>query len=241
MPSTAAAPDQIRIQSIFNRLSDRYNLFNRLTSFGLDGYWRSKALKPLKTGMRVLDLGCGTGDLSLEVAKRLQGNGEVVGLDFSENMLAVARQCALKMGVFSENKTLRFEQRRAEDLPFEKEPYDLVLSAFVLRNIYENIDSILQGIYDSLKTGGEISLLDFTEPPNPFLKKMWQTYMNTVAAFYGKLLFGKDFPLFYMTDSAERFLKAPEFAQKLEQTGFKNITVKKFMSGIIVLYQAKKY
>ena len=116
----------------------------------------------------------------------------------------------------------------------------MVLSGFVLRNIYENIDAILRGVHDSLGPEGIISFLDFTEPPGKLRKKLWQWYMNHIAAFYGRILFGKDYPEFYMTDSAERFLKAPEFTAKLEQTGFREITTKKFMMGIIVLYQGQK-
>ena len=190
--------------------------------------------------MRILDLGCGTGDLALDAARQLKGQGEVVGLDFSKNMLSIARSRAEKQSINEKGVLLRFEERSAESIPFEAEPYDLVLSGFVLRNIHENIDEILRGVYQSLKNGGAISFLDFTEPPGPVRKKIWQWYMNTVVALYGRLLFGKDFPLFYMTDSAARFLKAPEFAQKLRDTGFQNVTVQKFMMGVIVLYRAKK-
>ena len=176
----------------------------------------------------------------LEAAKRLKGQGEVIGLDFSENMLTIARKRIEKRGVGKSGVTVFFEQRRAEEIPFEEKPYDLVVSGFVLRNIYENIDEILRGVHQSLKVGGEISFLDFTEPPGIVQKRLWRWYMNTVAAFYGKVLFGKNFPLFYITDSAQRFLKAPEFVQKLREAGFKEATAQKLMTGIIVLYRAKK-
>ena len=239
MTIAATAPDQKTIQNMFDRIAGRYDLFNRLTSMGLDGMWRQKTISFVKPGMRVLDLGCGTGDLSLATARRLKGEGEVVGLDFSENMLAVARKRAENQGL-SGSGTLRFERRRAEEIPFEPKPYDMVVSGFVLRNIYENIDAILCGVYESLRPEGSVHLLDFTEPPGKFLKAAWQWYMNHVAAFYGRMLFGKDFPAAYLTESAERFLKAPEFVQKLKDAGFRDVTTQKFMMGIIVLYRGKK-
>ena len=235
MTLIAATPDQKTIQGMFDRLSGRYDLFNRLTSLGLDALWRQKALSVVKPGMRVLDLGCGTGDLTLAAAKRLRGRGEAIGLDFSQNMLALAQKRAENQGL-----DIRFERRSAEEIPFEPKPYDAVVSGFVLRNIYENIDPILRGVYDSLRHGGAISFLDFTEPPGKTRKKFWQWYMNHIVAFYGRTLFGKDYPEFYMTDSAARFLKAPEFVKKLQTAGFENITTKKFMMGIIVLYQGNK-
>ena len=232
----APEPDPQFIRQTFDHLSNRYDIFNRLTTLGMDNSWRHKALEPLKEGMRVLDLGCGTGDLTIEAAKRLRGQGEVIGLDFSENMLAVAKKRAENQGLAG----LRFERRRAEEIPFETKPYDAVVSGFVLRNIYENIDAILHGVYDSLRSGGVVSLLDFTEPPGPVRKKLWRWYMEYVAAFYGRMLFGKDFPAAYLIESAARFLKAPEFMEKLRATGFKDVSAQKFMMGIIVLYRAKK-
>ena len=240
MTATTVSPDQNAIQNIFDRLSGRYDIFNRLTSMGLDGLWRKKALSGVRPGMRILDLGCGTGDFTLEAARRLKGQGEIIGLDFSKNMLAIARNRVRERGIKKNGLQLRFEERRAEEIPFEERPYDLIISGFVLRNIYENIDEILRGVYQSLKSGGEIRFLDFTEPRGIFRKRLWQWYMNTVVAFYGKMLFGKNFPLFYMTDSAQRFLKAPEFTRKLREIGFEEVAAQTFMMGIIVLYRGKK-
>src|SRR5438105_213149 len=92
------SPEPDSIRQIFDGMAPKYNIFNRLTSFGLDRRWRRKALEPLKKGMRVLDLGCGTGDLCLEAAKRLGHDGEVTGVDFSAKMLEVARRRYEKAG-----------------------------------------------------------------------------------------------------------------------------------------------
>ena len=232
-------PDSKTIQQMFDRIAGRYDLFNLLTSAGMAKSWRHKTLEPLKEGMRVLDLGCGTGDLSLEATARLSNNGEVVGLDFSDNMLSVARRRYEKMGR-PMNGRFRLVRSAAEELPIEGEPYDLVVSGFVLRNLYQNIDRILAGVYCSLKPGGQISFLDITEPPGRVRLKLWRFYMNTLVEFYGWALFGKDFPPHYLTESADRFVKPPEFVKKLRQTGFEDVTVKKFMMGIIVLYRARK-
>ncbi len=236
----SANPDSQTIQTMFDRLSGRYDLFNRLTSLGQDARWRKAALGPLREGMHVLDLGCGTGDLSLEAGKRFPKNKvSVVGIDFSAQMLKKAEERLQKDPLLA-LADIKFLQRRAEDLPMERECYDLVVSGFVLRNIYENIDYILRGVYQSLKPGGQISFLDITEPSHPLQLKLWHFYMHTVVAFYGKILFGKDYPVTYLTESAQRFVKPLDFVKKLEGAGFKEVRFKRFMMGSIVLYQGVK-
>lgn len=224
---------------MFDDLAPRYDIFNRLTSMGMDRLWREAALKPIKPGMRVLDVGCGTGDLTIGAAARMgDAGGEVVGLDFSQNMLDIAK----KRYQLNSSKLakVRFVAMRAEEIPFEDTLYDVIMSAFVLRNIYQNIDVILKGMHRSLVEGGRLRLLDFTEPKSKVWKKMWQLYMNTAVRVYGRVLFGNQFPDTYLTRSAERFAKPVEFVGKLEASGFKNIRVQSFLGGIIVLYRADK-
>lgn len=234
-------PDSQYIQGMFGHLARRYDLFNRLTSLGLDTIWRREALASVRPGMRVLDLGCGTGDLALSAAKLVGPEGEVAGLDFSEPMLEIARKRAerLRRDARPYGRS-RFILKRAEDLPIEEKPFDLIVSGFVLRNIYENIDTILTGVRASLREGGSISFLDLTEPKGRLKRLLWKFYMNTAVALCGKILFGRHYPVFYLTESARRFLKPEEFVKKLEEKGFEAIRVKKFLLGVIVLYQATK-
>lgn len=239
MMKSKTPPDSSSIRQMFDHLATRYNLFNLLMSLGLAGLWRNRALANLKPGMNVLDLGCGTGDLAFGAYKKYPNACRITGLDFSESMLGVARARCQKLQAGS-RQDIKFILGKAESLPIERTPYDFVVSGFVLRSLYENIDSILNGVYRSLADGGQVSLLDITEPPNRWIKKLWQLYMNTLVAFYGRVLFGRNYPAFYLTQSAERFLKAPEFAQKLKEVGFKDVKVKSFMFGVISLYQAKK-
>ncbi len=238
MPIPNTAPPASEIKAMFNRLASRYDTFNRLTSLGLDVIWRKETVRPIKPGMKILDLGCGTGDLTLEAAKNARPGGQVLGIDFSENMLAYARTKWSKKAPGSVQ--VSFECRRAEELPFAQQRFHGVISGFVLRNIYENIDAILDGVYESLMPGGFISFVDITEPPSVFLKSLWKIYMKTGAALFGKLLFGRDYPTSYLTESANRFMKAPEFMEKLKEKGFDDVRSTPFLFGIIRLYQAKR-
>ena len=238
MSQTRNAPHLAEIKTMFDRLAGRYDLFNRLTSLGLDHFWRVEAVRFIRPGMSVLDIGCGTGDLTLEARRQVGETGSILGLDFSENMLVYAEKKFKK--IFPEAANVRFKLGSAEELPIDGRRFDAIISAFVLRNIYENIDKILDGVYESLSQGGAISFLDITEPRNKGFLKLWQFYMSTAAAMFGKLLFGKDYPSFYLTESAHRFLKKNEFMEKLSQKGFLDVRVRSFLFGIIVLYQARK-
>ena len=133
-----------------------------------------------------------------------------------------------------------FIHGRAEELPLDKRPFDLAISGFVLRSLYENIDAILAGVYASLGAGGMISFLDVTEPKEKWKSALWKFYMNTGVALLGKILFGKHYPVFYLAESAGWFLRPEEFMKKLEEKGFQDIRVKKFLLGAIVIYQARK-
>lgn len=242
MPVTdKPGPDSTQIRRMFDSLAPRYDVFNHLMSLGMASVWRRRALRDLKPGMRVLDVGCGTGDLALEAARMLRCRGEVTAIDFSEKMLEFAKRREAKEALVGEKAVpIRWVLKKAEELPLEKNAYDLAVSGFVLRNVYENIDRILQGVRDSLKDGGRISFLDFTEPSSGAMKGLWRFYMNNIAAFYGKLLFGSDYPDLYLTESANRFSKPADFQRRLREAGFKEIQTRFMMFGIIVLYQGVK-
>ena len=228
------------IQAMFDRLAPSYDRFNQMVSLGQDRIWREEVLKNVKEGSRILDVGCGTGDLTLGAARRMRA-GEVVGLDFSSQMIAIAQKRADRLA--NEHPyyaPVRFVCDSAENLPLEKKPFDLVVSGFVLRNIYEKIDRVMEGIHRSLKDGGRVALVDFTEPPGSIRNILWKTYMNTAGALCGRIAFGRDYPGSYLTDSAKRFLKPDEFCATLRHNGFMNIKLKRFMMGIIVLYEAEK-
>lgn len=237
--SSPERPDPSYIKDMFDKLAWRYDLFTLLMGFGRAHAMRRATLRPLQPHFKVLDLGCGTGDLVLAAARHLGPQGHAVGFDFSSQMLTVAQnryerlrpKCVCHF---------RLIEKAAEQLPLPGETFDLIVSGFVLRNLYQNIRPILSGVYQSLVTGGQISFLDLTEPEGWIKKKLFRFYMNTFVAFYGTILFGKNYPIPYLPDSAARFLKPVEFTQLLKETGFCDIKTRSFFLGSVTLYQATR-
>ena len=229
--------DAASIRSMFDALAERYDLFNRLVSLGMDRRWRRRTVRDIRPGMRVLDVGTGTGDLAFEALRKLGGQGEVVGLDFSAAMLRLAEEKKRRLGLPGK---IRWVERPAWDIPFEDEPYDIAISGFVLRNLWSDIDRVLAGIFRSLRQGGLIRLLDITEPDDAWRRWMNQAYFRTVVRLWSMLLFGDFHPVDYLEDSIARFPRAREFRARLASHGFRDLGLRRFLGGTITLYEGVK-
>jgi len=235
---SVSRPTADYIRKMFDGMSGRYDLFTRWTGFGQAQRWREICLDGLLPGMRVLDLACGTGDLALAASFKVGPEGKVVGLDFSGRMLEKARERYAQLrGSRAPFETV---QKPAEELPIGDALFDRVVSGFALRNLYQNIDRILVGVYRSLKPGGEIAFLDVTEPEPFVLKSLWRVYFYGIAGLYGYVLFGKDYPIPYLPQSYRRFYKPAAFLDALRNAGFSEPRATGFFLGSVTLYQARK-
>jgi demethylmenaquinone methyltransferase/2-methoxy-6-polyprenyl-1,4-benzoquinol methylase len=262
--STPPSPETVR--RLFDAIAAKYDRFNSVVSFGRDGAWRRKALEFLRPGMRVLDLGTGTGDLAFEAAGRVGLAGAVTGIDISEPMLSfaarktAAREAKRRFAPCSESSPklgrtrsgpataadltpapIRWVHRGAQELPLEgEEAYDAVVSAFVLRNIHSEIARVLAGVMKSLKPGGRIAFLDLTEPESKFLGWGSRLYMSTVVLAIGTIIFRDPEPVKYLKASMQRFFKASEFKALLKEAGFVEVRSRGFLFGAVTLYEASR-
>jgi len=225
------------IQGLFDGISGGYDRFNRLSSLGLDKYWRRKALKDLKPGSKVLDIGTGTGDLALMAAERLLGQGEVCGIDFSEEMLKIARNKALRKGA---GRRISWVKGRVQDLPFDEKRYDVAVSAFVLRNIKPVMGPALLGVHRSLKDGGRIAFVDITRPKNAVLRELFFGYAKWIMGPAGRWLFRNKGPADYLETSVRDFFSPGEFEDMLRSHGFSRVGSSSFFGGAITLFSGEK-
>lgn len=225
------------IRKMFDWVAFRYDLFNRMATFGLDGSWRRHAagLVPARGGMRVVDVCAGTGDMALELLRRLGGGSLVLGLDFSSHMLAL---CRGKLPEGANNVALAMG--RSETMPLRSGSVDAACCSFALRNLEPVMDRFLEELFRILKPGGKAVLLETGYPTAPVLRQAHDLYLRRVLPLEGRLLTGKSPPFRYLAESVVRFSKPDEFCRRVEAAGFHNALFHRLSWGIATAYAADK-
>lgn len=232
--------DPSSIEQMFDVLAGKYDLFSDLLSFGLIRGWRKKALKGLRPGMEVLDLGCGSGRLTLMAAKVLAGSGRVTGIDLSSQMLDIARS-HLKRNIGSHLSQIDFCKDSADNfLKDRRQTYDFIVSAFMLRSLGDSMDKTLRLMAFALKDGGRIALLEMVEPEAIWMRRIWKFHMSTNALFFGKIIFGNKYPDNFLLESAAAIRKPTALAESLTRLGFQSVKVRRFLFGNVCLFEAQR-
>jgi demethylmenaquinone methyltransferase/2-methoxy-6-polyprenyl-1,4-benzoquinol methylase len=179
----------------------------------------------------VLDIGCGTADLSLELARL----GPVVGCDFSHPMLKIGRG---KIANGNPAYPIALLEADALNLPFRDHSFDVVASAFVLRNL-ANMQKGLEEMKRVLRPGGVASILDFGLPKAALVRRPYLLYFNRVLPRLGRMFSGVDGPYKYLPDSVQLFPKPEELSATLKRAGFREISFRSLSGGIAVLFHAR--
>lgn len=217
------------VQAMFARIARRYDLMNRLMTVGQDSRWRRDVVcqADLKPGERLLDLGAGTGDLALEVARR-DPQAVIVAADFTLEMMRVGQQ---RLG----GDAIPWSAANALHLPFASQTFDAVVSGFLMRNVAD-----LQGALEEqnrvLKPGGRIVILDTTRPPRNLLTPFIRIHLHVIIPTLGKLITGDAAAYNYLPDSTENFLSAEELVERMQAAGFGNVCFMRYMFGTIAVH-----
>ncbi|MDE2745394.1 MAG: ubiquinone/menaquinone biosynthesis methyltransferase [Chloroflexota bacterium] len=232
MADLDTARDRTRtIEEMFSRLVPHYDRMNRLMTGGRDGRWRTLAVQLSNPrGAVVLDLGAGTGDLSAEF--RRQDAARIVGLDVSAAMLARAEE---KFG----RQRIEWLQGDALHLPFAEESFDVVASAFVLRNLPDLAGSFGE-MARVLKPGGRLVGLDITHPPGTVwgnvLRLGFEHGVTRVAGFVS----GDRSAYRYLPNSLSGYPTADELTRMLEAVGLEDVTYRRLSMGAVALHIGQK-
>jgi len=227
-----------QVARMFDGISGRYDLLNRLLSMGIDIRWRRVALRMLRErGLpaRVLDVATGTADLALALATDLP-EAEVIGVDLSEGMLGVGRQKVERNGLRSR---VRLEQADAENLPFEDGSFDAVTVAFGVRN-FENLDKGLGELQRVLRPGGHLMVLEFSRPTSPLVKGLMNLYSRSLMPALGGWLSKDRAAYAYLPASVQVFPEGDAFEQRLKQAGLQPLRQRRLSMGISSVYIARK-
>lgn len=221
------------VQGMFAALAPAYDRFNRLSSLGLDAAWRRRAVARVRPGQRVLDLGCGTGDLALEAAKRAGPSGRVTGADFAGPMLDLAAAKAAAGG--PDRAPVDWVRAPADALPFADGSFDVVVSAFVLRSLAGIRRGAAREVARVLAPGGIACLLELTKPRGAVLGALHGLYLSAAIPVIGRLAAGRRWPGAYLTDTIREFPEPETYAGWFSEEGMTCETLERLSGGISCL------
>ena len=224
-----------RVEAMFTAIAGKYDLNNRLHSLWQDQRWRKRAVKlsGISSDSVVVDVACGTGDLS--IAYLQAGAGHVTGIDFTSAMLDLALTKSTIAGT-----EITFQQGDAMDLKLEDESADVVSIAFGIRNVQEP-EKAIREFYRILKPGGTLVILEFSTPSNSLIRVCNDIYTKHVMPFTATLIAGDTSGAYqYLPKSVETFATAEELADSVERCGFTSLRQFPQTFGVCTITRAKK-
>jgi demethylmenaquinone methyltransferase / 2-methoxy-6-polyprenyl-1,4-benzoquinol methylase len=225
-----------QVNRMFDRVAGRYDALNSLMTAGLHHRWRERAAEQtrLAPGDAALDVCCGTGDLALELARRVAPGGHVVGCDFSEPMLDLAREKAAERGVAG----ARFEWADALELPYDGERFDAVTVGFGVRNLAD-LDRGLREMARVLKPGGRAVILEITQPTRPPLSLFYSLWFDRIVPLLGAFSSNPE-AYSYLPESVRSFPSPRGLAEKMDAAGFEAIRYTVLAGGIIAIHSGTR-
>lgn len=224
------------VREMFTAIAPRYDLLNHLLSANVDKLWWRRTARFFSNVLsepdaRVLDLCCGTGDMTF--ALRREGpTAQIAGADFSHAMLQLAYEKSAK------DRSLKWIEADALQLPFPDSSFNLVTSAFGFRNLAD-YDAGLREIFRVLKPGGECGILDFSEPSG-LLGKVYNVYFKSVLPRIGRIISGNSGAYSYLPASVARFPTPDELQSRILAAGFRDVSWTPYTFGIAGLFRGKK-
>ena len=224
------------VREMFTSIAPRYDLLNHLLSFNVDRLWWRKTARGFasilkRQDVRVLDLCCGTGDMTFALFRKAEESAKILGVDFSHAMLQRANEK-------SAEKSPRWVEADALQLPFPDQQFDLITAAFGFRNLAD-YDAGLREMVRMLRLGGECGILDFGEPRG-LIGKLYRVYFKHILPAVGTAVSGVKGPYIYLPASVERFPSPEEMLGRMRRAGFREASWTPYTFGIAGLYQGKK-
>ena len=226
-----------RVRQMFATIAKRYDLLNHLLSGNVDRRWRRVLAKRLRDRLgsdrtRILDLACGTGDLSLTLFEFTRA--QITAADFCRPMLQLAATKSLHR-----NAPIRLVEGDALNLPFRDRSFDAVTIGFGLRNLAA-VDDGLKEIFRVLKPGGTIAVLEFSKSQTPIVRSLFQFYFARVLPLMGGVISGSRSAYTYLPNSVQSFPSQEELAMMLGNVGFMGVSYENLTGGIAALHLGKR-
>lgn len=225
------------VRDMFSGIARRYDLLNHVLSVNIDKRWRrlvSEALREIleKKEAIVLDVACGTGDLSIEL--RSNAEARIIGTDFCRPMLTIAKDKTEKQGY-----EIPYVEGDALGLAFSDNTFDAVTIAFGLRNL-ANVQNGLTELHRILKPGGRMAILEFSSPVVPGFRQLFNFYFTSILPRIGGAVSGSRGAYEYLPDSVSKFPDQKNLAEMMRGTGFTSVGYKNLTGGIAALHLGTK-
>lgn len=226
-------PDRNHIRTMFGRIAPTYDTANRVITFGRDRAWRRYVVEAacLSPGGRVLDIGCGTGDIAYQVCRQVQ-NAFVVAADFSAEML--------RQGMGDKKQApIRWCLSDASRLPFRDSCFDTVFSGYLVRNV-PDVSAVFREQRRVVKPGGRLVCLETCPPPGGVPGLPVRLYMRFLIPFAGWIISGDRTAYRYLQESSSRFMEPGLMASVMEEAGLVHRYFRRFMFGTQVVHVAER-
>jgi demethylmenaquinone methyltransferase/2-methoxy-6-polyprenyl-1,4-benzoquinol methylase len=233
-----------QVREMFSRIAPRYDFLNHFLSLSFDRLWRRRTAKRFERSMRrpdarILDVCCGTGDLAFALDRARERvlcyaagtRGRIIGSDFAEPMLERAQEKAAHGG-----RQVEFAAAVALKLPFGDESFDLVTTAFGFRNL-ANYERGLREFARVLRPGGELGILEFSEPRSGALAAVYRFYFTRILPRIGGAISGSSAAYSYLPESVRKFPTPETLKDMIESAGFLEVNFESWTCGIVALHR----
>ena len=227
-----------RVRDVFSSVASEYDLMNDLMSLGVHRLWKRHAvhLCAVKPHHKILDLAGGTGDIASLLYRQLGNDGHITLCDINAEMLQHGRNRFINEGVL---KNIDYVQGNAEELPFSDNQFDCITIAFGLRNVTDK-SKALRSMYDKLKFGSQVMILEFSKVVTPLLEKIYEQYSFKLIPQIGKLVAKDEASYQYLVESIRMHPDQETLADMMRQAGFEKVNYLNLSGGIVAIHRGYK-
>lgn len=227
-----------RVAGVFSSVAGRYDLMNDLMSFGAHRLWKRYAvhISQIKPGAKVLDVAGGTGDMATLFRRKVGDEGNVIISDINAEMILAGRDQLINKGMV---QGIDYVQANAESLPFQDNRFDCISIAFGLRNVTDK-QKALSSMYDKLKYGGCIIILEFSKIVLPLLKSIYDKYSFKVIPMIGKWVARDQESYQYLVESIRMHPDQESLKEMMERSGFSRVSYYNLSGGIVAVHKGYK-
>jgi len=221
------------IRSLFDNIAPDYDKLNHILSLNIDKGWRKKAVREIadvQQRLQVLDVACGTGDFTIEIARNVAEGSKIIGIDLSEGMMKVGREKIAASGVDA-----LLEYGDCEALDYPENNFDRISVGFGVRN-FEHLDLGLKEMCRVLKPGGKLVILELSVPSNPIIRWCYKLYFLNILPMIGGMVSGNRGAYEYLPASVLNFPAPDKFIPMMREAGFSEVRHRALTLGVCRMY-----